>query len=86
MGGCFGDNLRAEEKGAISSGRRNGGITAQKYIHFILPLVFAFVQAHRGLIFQQDNALSHRAKATKEALRQRDIQVLKWPSNSPKSN
>ena len=37
-------------------------------------------------IFQQDNAPAHRAKATKEFLKQSDVKVLEWPAQSPDLN
>lgn len=64
-----------------------GGITAHKYIFMVLPLVYRFFLDYPTLqIFQQDNAPSHRAKITKEALRQMGIYFLKWPANSPDLN
>lgn len=40
-----------------------GGITTQKYVFFILPMVAAFCWEYH-LVFQHDNAPSHRAKDT----------------------
>jgi len=66
-----------------------GGIDAAKYQHFILPLVYAFVEANRGsgaIVFQQDNASSHCARSTQQWLRARGIETLKWPARSPDIN
>ena len=64
-----------------------GGITAHKYIFMVLPLVYRFFRDNPNIkIFQQDNAPSHRARITKEALRQMGIPLLAWPPNSPDLN
>ena len=38
----------------------------------------------RGCVFQHDNDPKHMAKATKEWLKKKHIEVLEWPS--PKSH
>src|SRR6185437_2649035 len=64
-----------------------GGITAEKYIHYILPLVQQFLSENPEItIFQQDNAPSHKAKITKETLQRLGIQTFRWPANSPDLN
>ncbi len=69
-----------------------GGITAQKYITFILPLIAWFqqqleIQHGEGFVFQQDNAPSHRALATRAAMALIGIVLLaNWPPNSPDLN
>jgi len=63
-----------------------GGIDAAKYIYFILPLINQFYHDNRLAIFQQDNAPSHRARRTQEALRALGIRVIRWPANSPDLN
>ncbi len=63
-----------------------GGISAHKYIFFILPLVTRFYRENNLDIFQQDNAPSHRAAITKEALETLEIQTIHWPANSPDLN
>lgn len=65
-----------------------GGISAHKYIFFILPMVRAFDREAldgRGL-FQQDNAPCHRAKETKLAIQLMALNALDWPAHSPDLN
>jgi hypothetical protein len=64
-----------------------GGINAQKYQRYILPLVWTFWDSNgQEWAFQQDNAPSHRAKTTKRWLRSVGIDTLKWPPRSPDLN
>lgn len=64
-----------------------GGIDARKYVSHILPLVLAFVSSQEEeVLFQQDNAPSHKARLTQQALREMGIKVLRWPPNSPDLN
>lgn len=66
-----------------------GGINAEQYIHFILPLVQGFIQAQEEgseIIFQHDNAPSHRARVTSQTLRAMGITALRWPAKSPDLN
>jgi transposase len=60
-----------------------GGINSEKYIFYILPLVQTFQQRHRNVIFQQDNASSHRSRATTAALGRMGINILRFPRYSP---
>lgn len=63
-----------------------GGVTAHKYIFFILPIVAAFSREHQNIVFQQDNAPSHKAKDTKRAIEQMGISLLseeRFPAYSP---
>jgi len=61
-----------------------GGINAVKYIRYIIPLVACFRnQIGDGFVFQQDNAPSHRARATKNAFRELGIELVVWPPYSP---
>ena len=40
----------------------------------------------KDMVFQQDNAPCHASRATKEYLKDTDINVLDWPANSPDLN
>ena len=51
----------------------------------LLPSVRALKMGH-GWVFQHDNDPKHTAKATKEWLKKKHINVLEWPSQSPDLN
>ena len=63
--------------------RQYGGINAVKYQQHIIPLIHQFYQEEGLVLYQQDNAPSHRALSTCFALHQRDIEVMEWPAYSP---
>uniref|UniRef100_A0A3B1KHJ0 Tc1-like transposase DDE domain-containing protein n=1 Tax=Astyanax mexicanus TaxID=7994 RepID=A0A3B1KHJ0_ASTMX len=44
------------------------------------------VGGYNEIIFQDDNALCHRAKTVKAFLGERHIQSMSWPANSPDLN
>ncbi|KAF2346557.1 Transposase Tc1-like [Trinorchestia longiramus] len=50
-----------------------------------LPLA-RLLKLKRGWKFQQDNDSKHTANETKEWLRTKKINILKWPSQSPETN
>lgn len=60
-----------------------GGITAEKYQQFIIPLIYTFCDENGGLAFQQDNASSHSARSTKQLLAGLGIDTIVWPVRSP---
>ena len=60
-----------------------GGVGADNYIQYILPLVAEFQHRHGAIVFQQDNASAHRARKTQDKLRDMGIAVLRWPPKSP---
>jgi hypothetical protein len=45
-----------------------GGITAEKYQRFIVPLVHIFCEEFEDMVFQQDNAAPYAARATRRIL------------------
>jgi transposase len=64
-----------------------GGINAEKYIQYVLPLVQQFFIENPELqLFQQDNAPAHRSRLTKEVFQAVGISILPWPANSPDLN
>ena len=75
--------------GGICHGRKtplvfiDGSLTAIRYRDTILsPVVVPFVQQN-NLIFQQDNARAHVARACRDYLAANNIRVLEWPPYSP---
>ena len=66
-------------------GRMNGAMYQKILVDNLLPSVRA-LKMGREWVFQHDNDLKHRAKATKEWLKKKHIKVLEWPSQSPDLN
>lgn len=65
----------------------NGNLNAERYIQQVLqPVVLPMFQRRQRLIFMQDNAPAHRARATTTFLNNNNIPVLPWPSRSPDCN
>jgi len=65
----------------------DGNLNARRYIDEVIqPIVIPHVQANRGMIFMQDNAPCHIARATTHMLAANRVQVLRWPSKSPDLN
>lgn len=77
--------------GAISWNHRtelvviNGNLNAQQYCNQILhPHVIPFIRRYgQRLVFQQDNARPHTARATQQFLQTNNIAVLPRPARSP---
>ena len=66
-------------------GRMNGAMYREILGDNLLPSV-RLLKMGRGWVFQHDNDPKHTAKATKERLKKKHIQVLEWPSQSPDLN
>ena len=62
-----------------------GNLNAQNYINLVLnPVVVPFVNnPQRQIIFQQDNARPHTARATRQFLQRNNVQTMEWPAVSP---
>lgn len=61
-----------------------GNLNADRYVdNVIRPVVTPFVNQHRDVIFQQDNARLNVARRTMQYLRDNNINVLEWPACSP---
>lgn len=66
-----------------------GGITAEKYQRYFLPLVHQFYYGTYNppaSSFMHDNAPAHSARTTIAALNSMGIPLLKWPARSPDLN
>ncbi len=72
---CFGGVflLRGQDNCTASKGRWTGPCTVRARA----------LKMGRGWVFQHDNDPKHTAKATKEWLKKKHIEVLEWPSQSP---
>ena len=78
--GCF----SAKGTGRIE-GRMNGARYPEILGDNLLPSVRA-LKMGRGWVFQHENDPKHMAKATKEWLKKKHINVVEWPSQSPDLN
>lgn len=66
--------------------RIRGTVTAAAYCDILQEHLLPLNLPRRGLIFQQDNATSHRARRTQQFLEENNIEVLPWPAQSPDLN
>ena len=70
--------------------RAEGTINSQKYIDILNTHLIPFMEGLRGEIieheFQQDNATVHTSKLTKTFFDDSDINLMKWPGQSPDLN
>jgi ketohexokinase/beta-glucosidase len=62
-----------------------GTITSASYLQRIAPILQDYT-LHRGLVYMQDNASGHAAKATIETLTRMGIRPIFWPAKSPDLN
>ena len=59
-------------------------LNAQRYIDQVLrPVALPFLQRHRRILLQQDNARPHTARVTQQFLAINNVNVLPWPARSP---
>lgn len=61
-----------------------GTYDAERYTDMLEERLVPFMQ--QDWIFMQDGASIHRAKHTKQWLKERNIPILEWPANSPDLN
>lgn len=65
----------------------DGTLNQHNYLNNVLiPRVLPYKQSHPDMIFQHDGAPAHRAIMIKEWLSSEDVEVLKWPAQSPDIN
>lgn len=65
----------------------NGNLNAVGYRdNIVRQHVLPFLQQHRGVTFQQDNARPHVARVVTAFFNQHNVPVLPWPSCSPDLN
>ncbi|UYV62702.1 hypothetical protein LAZ67_2001617, partial [Cordylochernes scorpioides] len=62
--------------------RIQGTMTAQRYVDDVLrPVTLPYLQGVPNALYQQDNARTHTARISQQALQ--DVQMLPWPPYSP---
>ncbi|UYV74981.1 Transposase, partial [Cordylochernes scorpioides] len=62
--------------------RIQGTMTAQRYVDDMLrPVTLPYLQGVPNALYQQDNARTHTARISQQALQ--DVQMLRWPPYSP---
>ena len=65
----------------------NGNLNQENYLNDILiPSVLPYKESHQNMIFQHDGAGPHRANTVTQWLDANNIEVLKWPAQSPDLN
>ena len=62
--------------------RKPNRVTAQVYINVLQEHLLPLAELHDDLVFQQDNAPAHTARATTTFLEEHNIQTLQCPAQS----
>ena len=63
-----------------------GSIRSDSYIEHIVPTIHEYLSHHWDLVFMQDGAPGHSAKATVQEMQLRGIRLIFWPPFSPDLN
>ena len=70
--------------------RVDGGINAEMYLEILknelLDSINWYGFEKDNIIFQQDNASCHKAKVVADWFQSTDLEVMKWPAQSPDLN
>lgn len=80
--GCF----IGDQRGPCYVWPQGTRVNANLYIDEIVPLIKTVMEINPDAYFMQDNAPSHRARATREALREARVNLVDWPPYSPDLN
>ncbi len=80
LGGCF------SAKGTGQLHRIKGTMDGVIWVRTRALMPARALKMGRRWVFQHDNDPKHMAKATKECLKKKHINVLEWPSQSPDLN
>ncbi len=67
----------------IFDGRLNQHVYIDILNEHLLPSIDLLQDEDQKIIFQQDNAPCHRAKLVQNWFQDQNIDILKWPANSP---
>src|SRR4051812_6209545 len=89
--GCF---SRRYGKGPIIFWEKDWGtVNAERYQQHVVPVIDGWIHLclledpdRPAQLFMQDNAPAHAAISTQADLRERGIETMKWPANSPDLN
>ena len=81
--GCFHSNI----KGPYIFWEKDwGSINQETYCEHTVPIVHGWMRMNPGLLFMQDHAPGHAARATQQDLMERGIIPIEWPPYSPDLN
>ena len=64
----------------------NEVVNAKKYIEIFDAKLPSVMSIHKATVFQQDGAPCHTAKVVQKWFKDKKINVLEWPGNSPDLN
>lgn len=80
--GCF----SGKGRGSIFFMKPNEMVNAKKYIEILEAKLPSVMSVHAATVFQQDGAPCHTAKVVQKWFKDKKIDVLEWPGNSPDLN
>jgi transposase len=80
--GCF----SARGRGSLHFVPQKQTVNAARYVNILENKLETTMHIHRCTIFQQDSAPAHTARLVTDWFKNKTIQVLPWPGNSPDLN